>query len=443
MVTLQITPDHPLMDERIGIRIAGLRPKRAILVTARTRSQDGLWWRSHAIFTSDSMGEIDLAAQAPVTGSYRGVDVMGLFWSMSPDAKPRNAEHGFFEIKDPSIPLDTELQVWDDAQLLAEANVVRSYGEYVVRASPAGNGVTGILYSPSDTGTHPAVLVIGGSDGGLGAPAVAMLLAAHGFTALSIAYFGLPGLPSSLEAIPMEDFTRAIDWLSRQPGVDSRFVAIYGESRGSEPALWVAANAAAVNAVVVRSPSHVLWGGVTAHHLPGAAAWTWHGRSPPYIPNHLSIGLWVSYGWDLLTARPVSQRALFLDNLKAFGDTADIDISVENIDGPILVLAGKDDQIWPSDLMARRIMARLREHGHAFADQLLEFENVGHPIPYLYVPINGDRQHSRFAVGGTVQGTVKAQAEAWPRIIAFLQSAARNSNNDRNATKVDSALISE
>jgi hypothetical protein len=36
------------------------------------------------------------------------------------------------------------------------------------------------LYAPSDGARHPGVLVLGGSDGGQGAPQVAMLLASHG-----------------------------------------------------------------------------------------------------------------------------------------------------------------------------------------------------------------------------------------------------------------------
>ena len=57
--------------------------------------------------------------------------------------------------------------------------------------------------------THaPAVIVVGGSDGGDLYTFVAALLAAHGMTALSLAYFGLDDLPKDLIEIPVEYFAR-------------------------------------------------------------------------------------------------------------------------------------------------------------------------------------------------------------------------------------------
>ena len=72
--------------------------------------------------------------------------------------------------------------------------------------------------------------------------------------------------------------------------------------------------------------------------------------------------------------------------------------------------------------MARRILAR-RGNDHPF-DALLAYGDVGHPIPYAYYPLGGDRGHLPFAVGGTARGTAKAQADAWPKILAFLDTAA-------------------
>jgi pimeloyl-ACP methyl ester carboxylesterase len=426
-VVVDIKPAHPLMDERLAILVSGLPPQRPITITAKTRARDGLWWRSSAVFIADARGRIDLASQASVVGSYHGPDAMGLFWSMTPDIEPRNADHAFFA-QDSSKPMETEFQISDGRRILATRNIARVYAKPDIRVAAASDGVHGMLYSPGDNAAHPAVLVIGGSDGGLGRTDVAMLFASHGFTALALAYFGEPGLPATLEGVPMEYFKRAIDWLSRQPSVNPNFVAIYGESRGTEPALWVAASDPRAKAVVARSPSFALWGGVTARHLPGAAAWTQNGIPLPYIANKISLGFAARYLWDICTGTPVRQTALFLENLKDYGDTKPVEIAVENIHGPILLLAGKDDQIWPSFLMANRIMAR---RGHAYSDALVAYDEVGHPIPYTYAPLRGDFSHEKFAVGGTVHGTVKAQADAWPRILEFLEDAASKSTTAR------------
>ena len=79
--------------------------------------------------------------------------------------------------------------------------------------------------------------MFGGSEGGQGfSPVIAGLFASHGYPALSVAYFGAPGLPKTLSSIPLEYFTGALTWLRKQPGVDPSRVWIYSGSRGSEAA---------------------------------------------------------------------------------------------------------------------------------------------------------------------------------------------------------------
>jgi len=250
------------------------------------------------------------------------------------------------------------------------------------------------------------------------------MLANHGFAVLSLAFFGEKGLPPTLEGVPMETFSRAIAWLRRNPAVDPRFVAIYAESRGTEPALYTAATAQGVSAVVARSPSFALWGGVSASHLPGKPAWTAAGKPLPAIPNTLYPRFIAAYLGDKLTGRPVRQAPLFLEDLAHFGDTAHAEIAVEKIAAPLLLLAGQDDQIWPSAMMAARIEARRRRFGRAAADQLVVYPGVGHAIPFAYLPVRQRDADGPFAAGGTPRGEARAQADAWPRILRFLTEAA-------------------
>jgi dienelactone hydrolase len=414
-IRIVVTPAHPLMDMRLAIVVDGLAPRSPVEIDARIRAQDGLWWRSAAHFTADSHGRVDLDTQSPAGGAYHGVDAMGLIWSMAPDAEPRDAAHAFFDVSDPVKPVHTIFDVRVAGRLLATADIARIYAASDVRAQPTDDGLQGILYTPGDPGLHPGVLVIGGSDGGLGAQGTAMLLASHGYAALSLAYFDGKGLAQTLEGIPMEYFQHALTWLRRQPAIGR--IAIYGESRGSEPALWIAATDGHVDAVVARSPSFVLWGGVTASHLPGNAAWTWRGKDLPYVANSLSVGFITRFAWDRITGTPVRQTPLFLENLHDLQDAEAVTIPVERIRAPLLLIAGGDDQIWPSELMAKRIAAR---RGSRAGDTLIAYDDVGHPIPYAYVPLAGDRAHAPFAVGGTTDGMARAQADAWPRLLAFL-----------------------
>jgi hypothetical protein len=96
---------------------------------------------------------------------------------------------------------------------------------------------------------------------------------------------------------------------------------------------------------------------------------------------------------------------------------------VASIHGPVFLLSGKDDQIWPSSMMATRLMERLRRHGHPYADQHLSYDGAGHWIPCEYLPTAGERQKMKLMIGGTYEGTALAQADSWPKILRFLINA--------------------
>jgi pimeloyl-ACP methyl ester carboxylesterase len=350
---------------------------------------------------------------------------------MRPDKDPKRADHLSFAIEDFSKPVITEIEVIDASGATTSTSIERRYASVGVRSLAVHEEIVATLYQVERTGPLPGVLIIGGSDGGPGAPGVAMLLASHGFAALSVSYFGVPGLPPTLENIPLEYFQRALLWMRSQPNVDPRSIAIYAESRGTEAALFTAATDPEVNAVVARSPSFTFWGGVTKAHLPGRPAWTYQGRPLPYIANTLYPDFILTYLWDKATGKPVRQTPLFLEDLARATEPDKVSIPVEQIHGPLLLLAGADDQIWPSAMMAERIMSRLRLHGHAYRDRFLTFSDVGHAIPYVYLPTHGNWRDSPFAIGGTPEGMAQAQANAWPQILEFLLGTAERTRLSR------------
>jgi pimeloyl-ACP methyl ester carboxylesterase len=422
-ISIGAMPETALLDQRLEINISGLKPGATVRLSAKSQAQDTLWWRSTAVFTADDHGHIDLDRQAPQSGSYSGVDAMGLFWSMRPDKEPKHADHLSFVVGDFLRPVTTIIDITEDSGRTTSASIERHFARPGVQRISAAEGVVATLYKYQQDAPLPGVLLIGGSDGGPGAPAVALMLASHGFAAVSLSYFGVAGLPSTLEAIPMEYFEKAVQWMRSQPGIDSRFIAIYSESRGTEAALFTAAIDSRVSAVVARSPSFVFWSGVSSAHTPGKAAWTYRTQPLPYIPNTLYPDFILSFLWDRMRGTSVRQTPLFLEDLMHFKDPDDIAIPVERIHGPVMLLSGADDQIWPSSMMSERIMTRLHSHNHEYPDQSVTFENVGHPIPYLYLPTRGNWQDSPFAVGGTPEGMAKAQAQAGPQILKFLLDA--------------------
>jgi hypothetical protein len=182
------------MDERIAITAMGLPPGLKVTIRARSYDPSGRRWSSSAAFVVRPDGSLDLSAQAPTSGTYRGVDVMGLFWSMAPG----NGQPGFFEQADFWKPLVTELEAVVGAHVIAGAQVIRHFAAPGVRAEPwHRDGLVGTLYRPVDDRPHRGVILLGGSEGGAPGPEGAML-ASRGFVVLALAYFGAGGLPATM-----------------------------------------------------------------------------------------------------------------------------------------------------------------------------------------------------------------------------------------------------
>jgi pimeloyl-ACP methyl ester carboxylesterase len=416
-----VTPAQPLMDERLAITVSGLPPRRSITIRARSQAHDRRYWESAAVFTSDSNGFINLAAQAPLSGTYSGADGMGLFWSMQPDMESKEGDSSFFAVSGWFEPIFTEIEAICDNHVCGSVRVERHYAAPGTKgASVHTDGIMGVLYKPDDGRRHAGVIVLGGSEGGFGGPEAAML-AARGFTAVSLAYFGTNGLPPTLQKIPIEYFGKAIHWMRSVPDVDPEAIALYGISRGAEAALIAASIFPEIKAVVVRSPSHVRWEGATANQLPGGPAWTYEGTPLPYVPIHIGAAFAFGYVWGMVTRTPVAFAPMFRDSLAHF-DPPSVEIQVERIHAPLFLLSGTDDQIWPSSSMSSLIVERLKLNRHPYSDEQVTYDGVGHWLPIAYEPIAGSRQNMKLRIGGTPEGTSKAQVDAWPKTVRFLST---------------------
>lgn len=164
----------------------------------------------------------------------------------------------------------------------------------------------------------------------------------------SVRWFGGPGQPSGPWDVPLETFLQRIDGLARE----CDRVWMMGTSFGSEAALLCGALSSQIEGVVAFAPSDVVWAGYDGQRE--TSHWTLEGRPLPYTP----------FNWDgYVPETPARFRPLYEKSLRSHAArAAEATIPVERI-SELVVVAGGDDQVWPSVDSADRIKARRSRHG--------------------------------------------------------------------------------
>ncbi len=414
-VTLEVSPLDALADTLLRVRVTGLRPGQHIALRLWTEDRDGLRWEFGGVWQADAQGVVDAPAKAPVEASAPLPDGDGLLSALRPVA---SVSHPFFR---PAKPYTVHVQVEAEGRVLAEARAVRRHLATGVTCLELHEEQVGVYCRPEGEGPFPAVLVLGGSEGGVPRD-VASWWASHGVAALGLAYFGEASLPRSLVEIPLEYFLAAVDALRDRPEVDPTRVLVWGASRGSEAALLTAAYHPDVAGVIAIAPSSVVWSGLDFSQGP-RSAWTYGGKPLPFLSTALSMDM-----LRMMAGVPVSLRDEFERSLD--GASPEAFIPVERVRGPVLLIAGSDDRLWPSDRFIDQIVARLNAQAFPYPVETVIVEGAGHtatlyeePQPYIV---------ERIVLGGTLEDNLRLSRRARQAMLDFMNQLIRRSPDERD-----------
>jgi pimeloyl-ACP methyl ester carboxylesterase len=245
------------------------------------------------------------------------------------------------------------------------------------------------------------------------------MLAAHGYFAVCVPYFGEVGLPPQLVEIPLEFFATAIQKILQHPAAVGSEVVFGGVSRGGEGSAIVGATYPhLIKALLSFVPASHVWEGEIDPFSTSKSAWTLNGLPLSHLPfdwGHFSA----NNAAPPLVATPTYQYSFGNASTTARAATR---IQIKVFDGPVFIASGTDDAIWPSSDYADLMATALQGAGHPHAVVNFKAPQAGHlvfnpaytPVPRTTVGV--------LEAGGTPESTARQNALMWKQLLNFLDA---------------------
>ncbi|XP_041660232.1 acyl-coenzyme A thioesterase 1-like [Cheilinus undulatus] len=399
-VRLSLLPSSRcLFDEPVQVKVAGLKSRQVVTVRARATEEKGVVFSSSATFRADGNGEIDLNEDPSLSGSYVGVEPMGLFWSMRPETL-----HKRFRKSNALNPHVVKLSVHEKAKdrMLAVATNERLLIGYGVSRIPVKEGnIHGVLFIPPGNGPFPAVLDLCSFMSEMRAS----LLANKGFVVLTVAVYN--DKPANIRAIHLDYFEEAADFLRRHPRVGSKGVGVLARSKGADVALSLAAFVPGIEAVV--------W-------INGCNA---NVALPLYYQKHQILSALM---FDPSKMIPTESGAFIgkyaVDDPQAEENKASL-IPVEKAEGHFLFASSEDDLNWDSKAYMNMMVERLKHHRKDNFECVC-YPRAGHYLEPPYGPHFPSSFHRVVGVpvlwGGEPRSHAAAEVHLWKKIQEFFKT---------------------
>ncbi|XP_035490380.2 acyl-coenzyme A thioesterase 1-like [Scophthalmus maximus] len=407
-VRLRLLPSaRCLFDEPLRLTVAGLRSRQLVALRALATDDKGVAFSSSATYRADAGGDIDLARDPSLSGSYVGVEPAGLLWSLRPDVL-----HTRFHKKCSLNPHVVNFSVHEgegegEGRMLAQAAGERRLIADGVGRRPVKEGnVRGVLFTPPGEGPFPAVLDLYTLDLGLSEKR-ASLLASRGFVVLTVALYGHDDMPKNIKEVHLDLFEEAIQFLKKQDKVGSKGVGVISLSKSGDLALSIASFLPDVEATV--------W-------INGCSANTafplYYKKKQILPPLMFDIGKLVHTESGAFIGKYV------MNSTEAEENKATV-VPIERAKGRFLFVAAEDDLNWDSKAYVDEMVERLQRHGKENFESVI-YPGAGHYLEPPYGPNCPSSFHGLAGKpalwGGEASAHAAAEVHLWKKIQEFFRT---------------------
>ena len=405
--------DRLVWSEQPTIIAEGLDPQTEYtLITERRSPWGNATERSELRFRSDNQGRIDTSKTPPVgqemAGPYEPIRSMVY---LRDETLVGLEEHQIrFRLVDVAgtVILERIAAIGPNRRAQIEEPLGANFpGAYVLRRSD--------MIEPA-----PAIVVLGGSEGGDGGSrSLAPIFAAEGFTVLGLPYYSpgwsgqaqFPELPQAFADIRIDYLEEAVETLRKRGDVDPDRILLNGGSKGAEFVLLAGSlipddsPGGGFCGIVADVPSDVVWEGWGAGTTSGqVSSFSWRGESLPFIPYQ-------DIGRALDRSDPYTMTEAHVNGRKANPDRVEsARIAVEEIDEPVLLIGGMKDTTWNSGEMALNILQTRQLAG--LETESYVYEEGGHGV--------GGSPLARLS-----EANLAARLESFPATMSFLKRHAQ------------------
>ncbi|KAL3882106.1 hypothetical protein ACJMK2_028477 [Sinanodonta woodiana] len=405
---LHIAPEIGLIDEIIQIQVTGLQPYQNVTIEASVEENNARF-ESWATYNADKNGNVDLSRDQALSGTYSGIEPMGLFWSMKCKTEvKRMIKKRADTARIVKIRAKPKSETSGIECPCLEKTIERWYKSKNVQRIPVKEGkLRGTVFIPEGDGPFPAVIDMFGGLVDL-VESRAALLASRGFASYALSYLYMDDLPKQDTEVNLQYFLNAVEWFSQQPYVDADRLGMVGLCFGGGLSLWTAAHEPKIKAVVNINGMPFLHYPLQQNDVPTP----YHGIIQESDAEFLEDG--------------ISIKGIFSVPDNNF-------IPAWHHGSKILVLIGEDDLMSSPHWHAEYFEACPAEFRSNI--EMVRYPGAGHLIEQPYTPLNRlipmsfggikgfDAVKSMYLLcGGETKLHAKAQEQAWEKILKFLRT---------------------